>query len=43
MIQAGKLSPEKLIGETVTLEDSIDVLTLMNEFSTIGVTVITKF
>jgi len=43
MIQAGKLSPEKLIAETISLEDSIAVLTSMNDFKTAGVTVITEF
>jgi len=43
MISAGRLSPEKLIGRTITLEKSIAALTSMNEFSTTGVTVITEF
>ncbi len=43
MITAGKLSPEKLIGETISLEESIAALTTMNEFKTAGVTVITSF
>ena len=43
MIQAGKLSPEKLIGDTISLEESIAVLTTMNEFNSTGVTVITEF
>jgi alcohol dehydrogenase len=43
MIHAGKLSPEKLIGETINLKESITVLTSMNEFNTSGVTVITEF
>ena len=43
MIQAGKLSPEKLIGETIKLEESMAVLTSMNNFDTTGVTVITEF
>ena len=43
MIMAGKLSPERLIGRTINLEESIDALTSMNEFSTTGVTVITEF
>ncbi len=43
MINAGKLSPERLIGETINLEESITVLVSMNEFNTIGVTVITEF
>ena len=43
MIQSGKLSPEKLIGQTVTLEQSINVLMNMDSFETNGVTVITSF
>ena len=43
MISAGRLSPDKLIGRTITLEKSIAALTSMNEFSTTGVTVITEF
>ena len=43
MIVAGELSPEKLIGKTIDLEDSISVLTSMNDFSNTGVTIITKF
>jgi len=43
MISSGKLSPQKLIGKTISLEESIDALTSMNDFSTTGVTVISKF
>ncbi len=43
MIRVGQLAPEKLIGQTITLEDSIAALTSMNEFCAIGVTVITEF
>ena len=43
MIVAGELSPEKLIGKTIDLEESISVLTSMNDFSNTGVTIITKF
>ncbi len=43
MIASGKLSPEKLINRTVSLEDSIPVLTSMGEFRHSGVTVITEF
>lgn len=43
MISAGRLSPEKLIGKTITLEESIAALTLMNDFSTTGVTIIAEF
>ena len=43
MIQSGKLSPEKLIGKTISLEQSIDALMNMDKFETAGVTVVTKF
>jgi len=43
MISAGRLAPEKLIGRTISLEESIDALTSMSEFGTRGVTVITEF
>ncbi len=43
MIKAGKLSPEKLIGRTITLEQSIDALVKMDKFEGVGVTVVTEF
>jgi alcohol dehydrogenase len=43
MIQSGKLSPEKLIGKTISLEQSIDALMNMDKFETAGVTVVTRF
>ena len=43
MIQAGKLQPEKLIGETISLQESLLRLIDMNNFSGTGVTVINKF
>ena len=43
MIQSGKLSPEKLIGKTISLEQSIDALMNMDKFEASGVTVVTKF
>ncbi|MBC7508260.1 MAG: alcohol dehydrogenase, partial [Ferruginibacter sp.] len=43
MIQAKKLSPHKLIGKTITLEQSIDTLMNMDKFEGIGVTIITSF
>lgn len=43
MIAEGKLSPEKLIGEAITLEQSIDALINMDKFRASGVTVINKF
>jgi alcohol dehydrogenase len=43
MIEAGKLAPEKLIGRTITLEQSIDALVKMDKFEVAGVTVVTEF
>src|SRR6056297_1455833 len=43
MIQSGLLSPEKLIGARIALEASIDALTEMNSFASVGATVITEF
>ena len=43
MITHGKLMPEKLVGELISLEDSLDTLAKLDQFSNIGVTVINKF
>lgn len=43
MIADGRLDPARLIGGTVSLEKGIGVLTDMNSFSSVGVTVITEF
>ena len=43
MIRDGKLQPQKLIGKTVSLEDSIHELVDMNNFTGSGVTVIDSF
>ncbi|WP_375058294.1 hypothetical protein [Zobellella sp. DQSA1] len=43
MLQSGKLAPEKLIGKTINLEQSIDALMNMDKFEGTGVTVITEF
>ena len=43
MIQAGKLFPEKLIGKTISLDESLDELVRMDSFSAVGVTVIDRF
>jgi alcohol dehydrogenase len=43
MIRLGKLQPEKLIGKTISLEESIEELVQMNNFSGTGVTVIDGF
>jgi len=43
MIRAGKLSPEKLIGKRISLEESLDELVNMDSFSGTGITVIDRF
>jgi len=43
MMQSGKLTPEKLIGRTITLEQSIDALMTMDGSTATGVTVVTEF
>lgn len=43
MMRSGKLAPQKLIGRTISLEQSIDVLMNMDKFEVAGVTVITEF
>ena len=43
MVQSGKLRPERLIGERISLEQSIDALTNMDKFESRGVTVVTRF
>ncbi len=43
MIVDGQLSPQKLIGETISLEESAIKLTQMDQFSGIGMTVIDRF
>jgi len=42
MIRTGKLSPEKLIGKTIALEESLDELVAMDGFRGVGVTVIDR-
>ena len=43
MICSGILSPEKLVGKTINLEESLEELVNMNNFEGIGVTVINEF
>ncbi len=43
MIQSGKLAPDKLIGRTINLEQSIAALMNMDKFEGTGVTVVTQF
>ncbi len=43
MIRTGKLDPEKLVGKTISLEQSLDELINMDKFENTGVTVINEF
>lgn len=43
MILSGKLAPEKLLGRTIDLDQSPEVLATMDQSDTVGVTVITGF
>ncbi|PXF30946.1 alcohol dehydrogenase [Pokkaliibacter plantistimulans] len=43
MIMSGKLQPEKLLGRTITLAESIEALMTMDRATTAGVTVVTAF
>ncbi len=43
MIEAGKLDPSRLIGNTISLEDALVELPAMNRFQGTGVTVIDRF
>ncbi|WP_346796907.1 zinc-dependent alcohol dehydrogenase family protein [Halomonas sp. Bachu 37] len=43
LIESGKLSPERLIGRRITLEQSIGALMNMDKFEGAGVTVVTEF
>ena len=43
MINSGKLHPQKLIGKTISLEESPEELSNMNNFAGTGVTVINRF
>jgi alcohol dehydrogenase len=43
MIQSGKLSPQKLVGKTISLEQSIETLMNMDHFENAGVIVVTRF
>ncbi len=43
MIRAGKLAPQKLIGRTINLEQSLEALADMDTFRETGITVINEF
>lgn len=38
-----KLAPQQLVGQTISLEQSIDALMNMDQFQGIGATVVTSF
>ena len=43
MVETGRLHPERLIGERISLAQSIEALTGMDTFGSLGVTVVTSF
>jgi alcohol dehydrogenase len=43
MIEQGKLKPEELLGQTISLQESLSALAEMGQFGNTGVTVINKF
>jgi len=43
MIENDVLQPEKLLGKTISLEESIEELISMDKFQSSGITVIDKF
>ncbi|WAJ37363.1 zinc-dependent alcohol dehydrogenase family protein [Pseudomonas sp. GOM7] len=43
MMRSGKLAPERLIGQTISLEQSVAALMAMERSSVAGVTVVTEF
>jgi alcohol dehydrogenase len=43
MIEAGQLAPQQLVGQTISLEQSIDALMNMDQFQGTGATVVTSF
>lgn len=43
MIESGKLKPERLLGRTISLEESINALTTLDQHKHPGVTVVTRF
>lgn len=43
MVMAEKLSPHRLVGRQISLEESIDALMRMDSFESVGATVVTRF
>ncbi|MEM9690490.1 MAG: hypothetical protein AAF917_13540, partial [Pseudomonadota bacterium] len=42
MIESGDLTPERLIGNTISLDEAVDALPAMDRFPNTGVTVIDR-
>ena len=43
MVRTGRLSPDRLVGQEISLEESIAALTQMDRFEGVGATVVTRF
>ena len=43
MVESGKLNPARLVGDKISLEQAPDALMNMDEFQSVGATVITSF
>jgi hypothetical protein len=43
MVQSGAVDPARLVTRTVSLEEGVDVLTGMDDYSVLGVVVIDRF
>lgn len=43
MVGTGKLSPERLVGRKISLEQAIEALISMDKFQAVGATVVTRF
>ncbi len=43
MVEAGRLHPEDLVTQTVSLEDAGDILASMSGYETVGMSVIDSF
>jgi threonine dehydrogenase-like Zn-dependent dehydrogenase len=43
MVEAGKLAPGKLVNRTIPLEEASAVVASMDDFATLGVTVIDRY
>lgn len=43
MISSGKMDPARLVGQQISLDESVEALTSMDSFQSVGATVITRF